>query len=84
MRRIPYLLHNESVDALTMDYCVDNQDGTRTRLHRINLANALLEYLEKAQDRAGAHKAPRVIATELRALAQQLENATFEHRNRTN
>jgi hypothetical protein len=26
----PYLQHNESVDALTMDYCVDNQDGTRT------------------------------------------------------
>ena len=74
----PYLLHNEDVGALTLDYCVDNQDGTRTRLHRMDLPTALIECLERIEGRAGVtHKAPSVMAAALRSLAQQLEHATF-------
>ncbi|WP_129646406.1 hypothetical protein [Peristeroidobacter agariperforans] len=36
-----YLQHDECVDALTIDYCVDNQDGTRTRLHCTNVRTAM-------------------------------------------
>jgi hypothetical protein len=65
----PYLQHNESVDALTMDYCVHNQDGTRTRLHRIDMRTALTQLLDDGVDRRQA----KVVAGELRALARQLE-----------
>lgn len=77
----PYLQHNESVDALTMDYCVDNQDGTRTRLHRIDLRTALTGLVERMHA-SGVERtlAKIVVAAELRALAQQLESATIDRR----
>ena len=65
----PYLQHNESVDALTMDYCVDNQDGTRTRLHRIDMRTTLTQLMDDGVERRQA----KVVAAQLRALAQQLE-----------
>lgn len=75
----PYLQHNDSVAALTIDYCVDNQDGTRTRLHRIELSATLAQLVEKIHERTGVvHKSTRIIAAELRALAEQLENATVD------
>jgi hypothetical protein len=73
----PYLQHNERVDALTIDYCVDNQDGTRTRLHRIDLRTALTGIVERIHEDTGVELtlAKVVVAAELRALAQQLESA---------
>jgi hypothetical protein len=78
----PYLQHNDRVDALTMDYCVDNQDGTRTRLHRTNLRTALTGFVERMHEGTGAERTlvKVVVAAELRALAQQLESATIERR----
>lgn len=53
----PYLQHDESVDALTMDYCVANQDGTRMRLLRTNMRTALTELLERMDvDGTGAER----------------------------
>lgn len=76
----PYLQHNESVDALTMDYCVDNQDGTRTRLLRTDLRTALTRLVETMDEGTGVARtlAKVVMAAELRALAQQVESATIE------
>jgi hypothetical protein len=78
----PYLQHNESVDALTMDYCVDNQDGTRTRLLRTDMRTALTELLERIDDDGTGLECrlAKVMAAELRALAQQVESATIEDR----
>jgi hypothetical protein len=75
----PYLQHNESVDALTMDYCVDNHDGTRTRLHRTDLRTALTGLVERMHDEIGVKRMLRkvVVAAELRALAQQLESTGY-------
>jgi hypothetical protein len=74
----PYLQHNERVDALTMDYCVDNQDGTRTRLLRTDMRTALMGLVERMHDE-GTDVEPMltkvVVAAELRALAEQLESA---------
>lgn len=74
----PYVLHNENVSALTMDYCVDNQDGTRTRLLRTDLPSALTEYLKRIQRGTYVgHTTSTVIAAELRALAQQIDDGTL-------
>lgn len=73
----PYLNQDESVDALTVDYCVDNEDGTRTRLNRINLGTALIDRIERTHEyTAVERRLIRTVATELRGLAQQLEIAT--------
>jgi len=69
----PYLQH-ESVEPLVVDYCVDNQDGTRTRLHRIDLSTALTDCVDRMEYRGReVSKITKAMATELRALAQQLE-----------
>jgi hypothetical protein len=70
----PYLQHKESVDALTMDYCVDNQDGTRTRLNRTNMRTALTRLMERNHEGTSVERRlAKVVGAELRALAQQLE-----------
>jgi len=73
----PYLNQEESVDALTVDYCVDNEDGTRTRLNRINLGTALIDRIERTHEyTAVERRLVRTVVTELRGLAQALERAT--------
>jgi hypothetical protein len=68
-------LHDENVEPLTIAYNVDNQDGTRTQLNRIDLAKALMRVV-CSEDR-GASTAQRisVMAGELRNLANRLDSA---------
>ena len=68
---------DESVEPLTIGYCVDNQDGTRTQLNRINLGRALMRLVENEDAAAHASTAQRivVVVSELRNLANWLENA---------
>jgi len=81
----PYLQRAESIDALTIDYCVDNQDGTRTRLHRISMRTALVRNVDRICEHAGVERRlTRVIAAELRALAHELESATSEQQKSAN
>jgi hypothetical protein len=71
----PYLERNDNTEALTVAYCVDNEDGTRTELNRVPLGRALMRYFET--DAAPEHMKQRakVVACELKALAIKLEDA---------
>jgi hypothetical protein len=76
----PYLERNENIDALTVAYCVDNEDGTRTELTRATLERSLMRMLE---DEATTELVSRikVVACELKALAQKLEAALVPEPN---
>jgi hypothetical protein len=69
----PYLERNENADALTVAYCVDNEDGTRTELNRTTLERALMRLLERETAPDQAKRRVKVVACELRALAEKLE-----------
>lgn len=70
----PYLERGEEVDALTMVYAVDNDDGTRSELLRTTLAAALVRCLEKDPPGEIPRRA-RVVAAELRALAERIDGS---------
>jgi len=69
----PYLERDENTDALTLAYCVDNEDGTRTELNRTTLEAALLRLADHPSVRLPAERA-QVVAAELRSLAARLES----------
>lgn len=73
----PYLERADAVDALTVVYSVDNENGTRTELVRTTLADAVMRYVEhdSAAPDDMRHRA-RVFAAELRALAARIEGAS--------
>ena len=72
----PYLKRAENVEALTLAYCIDNQDGTRTEILRVTLQEAL-EHALDAEDTitsdASRRTKTKVVAAELRALADRIE-----------
>ena len=74
---VPYLERGENTDSLTLAYCVDNEDGSRTELNRVTLERILLRAAEetRADD---AHSCLKVVACELRLLAGRLDALT-EH-----
>jgi hypothetical protein len=67
---LPYLERGENTDALTLAYRVDNEDGTRTELNRVSLERVMERLLE---GEVGTSSQLRVIAAELRALAEKVE-----------
>jgi hypothetical protein len=69
----PYLERNENTDSLTLAYCVDNEDGTRTELNRVTLERALMRVVEETDAPAAEVARLKVVACELRALATRLE-----------
>jgi hypothetical protein len=69
---LPYLERGENTDSLTLAYCVDNEDGTRTELNRVTLERVLARILEGD---VGTSSQLRVVAAELRALAARVEQA---------
>ena len=75
---IPYVERRENVDALTITYCVANEDGTRTELNRATLERVLMRIVEDPAKREDMESRVKVVACELRALATQLETATGE------
>jgi hypothetical protein len=70
---LPYLEHGETTEPLTLAYCVDNADNTRTELNRTTLEDVLARLLEEAELPAQLPGRARVVAGKLRALAQKLE-----------
>lgn len=70
---LPYLEHGEITDPVTLTYCVDNGDETRTELNRTTLEGVLSRYLEAVDLPARVPGRARVVAAELRELAQKLE-----------
>ncbi len=71
----PYIERGEEVDALTVAYAVDNEDGTRVELLRTTLTQALVRCLEGEPAPAGLRSRARIVAAELRALAQRIEGS---------
>lgn len=70
---LPYLEHGEITDPLTLTYCVDNGDETRTELNRTTLEAVLSRYLEAVDLPARIPGRARVVAAKLRELAHKLE-----------
>ena len=69
----PYLERNENTESLTLAYCVDNEDGTRTELNRVTLERALMRVVEESVAPAADASRLKVMACELRALAARLD-----------
>lgn len=69
----PFLERDENTEALTVAYCVDNEDGTRTELNRASLEAALMRLLENPATPEQSVGRVKVVACELRALAAKVE-----------
>ena len=69
----PYLEHGESTEPLTLTYCFDNADQTRTELNRTTLEDVLARFLDEATLPAQLPDRAKVVAAKLRELAQKLE-----------
>lgn len=69
----PYLERNENTDALTVAYCVANEDGTRTELIRATLESVLRRVVEDRDRPEDLDQRIKVVACELRSLATALE-----------
>jgi hypothetical protein len=71
----PFIERGEEVDALTLAYAVDNEDGTRMELLRTTLTQALVRCMEGKPAPAGLQTRARIVAAELRALAERIEGS---------
>jgi hypothetical protein len=69
---LPYLERSEDTDPLTLAYCVDNEDGSRTELNRVTLECVLKRIVEESVSSADPARIKKVVR-ELRTLAQALE-----------
>jgi hypothetical protein len=69
----PYLQRGEQVNPLTIAYCVDNADGTRTELNRIPLGAAFTQLLKDQIAPAPTRARIDGIASHLRELADMIE-----------
>lgn len=77
----PYLERDENTEALTLAYCVDNEDGTRTELNRATLEAALIRLLEKQATAEETIRRAKVVACELRTLAAKIEGSLAQQEN---
>jgi len=70
---LPYLEHGEATEPLTLSYRVENADGTRMELNRTTLDAVIVRLLEDADPVARRSDRAKVMAAQLRQLAQKLE-----------
>lgn len=77
---LPYLERSENIDALTVAYCVANEDGTRTELIRTTLESVLRRVIEDRDRPEDLDRRIKVVASELRTLATALEKDLSETR----
>lgn|SRR5579883_1899382 len=70
---LPYLEQGEAADPLTLTYCVENGDGTRTELNRTTLGAVVSRALDTTTSPAVRGRA-RIMAFALQKLAERLEN----------
>lgn len=69
----PYLEHGEITEPLTITYCVDNGDDTRTELNRTTLDAVVSRFLDDDDLPARIPGRAKVAAAKLREPAQKLE-----------
>jgi hypothetical protein len=62
----------EDVEVLTVAYCVENGDGSRTELKRVTLDGVLMQLLENDPP-ARMHRRAQTTVAKLRDLAEKLE-----------
>jgi len=74
---VPYLERGEEVDALTVAYAVDNENGTRSELLRTTLSAVLFRCMQQ-RGPTNRDRRARVVAAELRSLAARIEGAVPE------
>jgi hypothetical protein len=74
---LPYLERGENTEALTLAYRVDNEDGTRAELNRVTLQRVMERLLD---GEVGTSSQLRVVAAELRALAEKVERVALSSR----
>lgn len=70
---LPYLERGEIANPLTLSYCVDNCDDTRTELNRTTLDAVIARFSEAVDLPARIPGRAKVMAAKLRELAQTLE-----------
>jgi hypothetical protein len=69
---LPFLERAEGRDPLTLAYCVDNEDGSRTELIRVTLDRVLRRILDEHPSAADTARL-EIVARQLRSLAKTLE-----------
>lgn len=75
---LPYLERRETTEPLTVAYCVDNADDTRTELNRTTLDAVISRLLENADPPTGVTGRAKIVAFALRQLADRLERVSVE------
>lgn len=75
---LPYLEHREIADPLTLTYCVENGDGTRTELNRTTLDAVVARVADSCPRHAGIPGRAKVMAFALRQMAERLERLAAE------
>jgi hypothetical protein len=68
---LPFLERREGDAPLTLAYCVDNEDGSRTELNRVTLTSVLERILDGVSPADPARL--KIVAGQLRSLARTLE-----------
>lgn len=75
---LPFLEHRETAEPLTLTYCVDNTDGTRTELNRTTLDAVISRLLDDADPPTSITGRAKIVAFALRQLADRLERLSAE------
>jgi hypothetical protein len=75
---LPYLELRETTEPLTLAYCVDNADGTRTELNRTTLDAVVSRLSEETEPPASITGRARIVAFALRQLAERLERLSVQ------
>lgn len=70
---LPYLEHGKKVDPLTLTYCVQSREDTRTELNRTTLEDVFLRVLEDVYLEDPVASRARVVAARLHELADRIE-----------
>lgn len=70
----PFWQRGEDVEPLTLAYCVDNDDGTRTEINRIDFGRALMRLIENREPCANVRERAETMVAHLRELADKFES----------
>lgn len=75
---LPFLERRETTEPLTLAYCVDNADDTRTELNRTTLEAVVSRLFEEADPPASVAGRAKIVAFALRQLAERLERLSAQ------
>ena len=70
---LPYLEQGEDTEPLTLIYSVENGDGSRTEVSRMNLDAVMSRFLDDSRAPAHLPTRARMVAFALRQLAEKLD-----------